>query len=225
MANAILRILFWLGILILGFGLFVQSTLGAGVGTGYIVFGLVIVVLAVGFAISPDILRKDQVTDVWSALIERANGKAGEVLNGTVTFLNESRAPSLNLTKRRVSTSFVKGVLGNDRVFLVLTDRQRMSLHPYQIFINARDYGLNLDVSWYLTCRPTIGQALASLIARSFSAQKEISDLNVFDQQDIRAYAANAHKCLQKAVIKIMGDVGQDPSKVDWKSKGFLGIS
>lgn len=225
MANTILRVLFWAGNLIFGFGLFIQSTLGPAAGSGYTVFGLVIIVIAVGFAVAPDILRKDQVVDVWSVLIEKANGKAGEVLNDTVAFLEGSKAPSLNLEKRKIATGFVGGVLGNERVFLVLTDRQRMSLRPYQIFINARDYGENLDVSWYLTCRPTIGQALASLVAKSFSAEKEITDLNVFDQQDVRAYVTNAHKCMQKAITKVLTGAGQDPSKVDWKSKGFLGIS
>lgn len=223
MAHSILRVFAWAGIVLFVFGI-LMNTLLSGAGVAYEAFGIGIIIVTVALAVAPDVLRKDQVTEVRSALIEEANGKAGDVLNGTATFLRESKAPSLGIAKKKVVTSLVQGVLGNEREFLVLTDKQKLSLRPYQIFINARDYGRNLDVSWYLTCRPTIAQPFASLIVRSYTADKEISDLNVFDQQDVRAYVTNAHKCMQKAVVKVMEGAGQDPSKVDWKSKGFLGI-
>ncbi len=225
MARSVLRVFAWLGILLFFFGLFVRSFAGAAYGGNYILFGLLIVIATVLLAMSPDILRKDQVIDVWSALIEKADGKAGDILNGTATFLRESKAPSLDIAKKKVSTSLVGGILGNEREFLVLTDKQRLSLRAYQIFINARDYGVNLDVSWYLTSRPTIAQALVALVIKSYSADREISDLNVFDQQDVRAYATNAHRCMKKAVSKVIEETGQDAAKIDWKSKGFLGIS
>jgi hypothetical protein len=50
-------------------------------------------------------------------------------------------------------------------------------------------------------------------------------DLDLFDEQDLRAYVTNAHHCLLEAVNKLMLDLNQDPSKIDRKSRGFLGIS
>lgn len=44
------------------------------------------------------------------------------------------------------------------------TQIKEKELDPYQIFINARDYGTNLDVSWYLTYRPSLFMAILSLI-------------------------------------------------------------
>ena len=114
--------------------------------------------------------------------------------------------------------------MGNEREFLVLKDKQRLSLQAYQVFLNARDYGENFDVSWYLTCRPTIAQVLGSLFVKSYSAEKEISDLNVFDQQDVRAYAMNAKHCMRKAVEKVLNEAGYDPSKIDWSRKGASGF-
>ncbi|HUI30729.1 MAG TPA: hypothetical protein VLX91_10965 [Candidatus Acidoferrales bacterium] len=225
MAHSILRFIFWAGILVLVYGLFVASLLGSNAGSSYLTFGFIIIIIAIVVAALPDVLRTDQVIDVWATLIEKANGKADEVLATTWAFLKESKAPALNIVKKKISTSVLTGLVGNEREFLVLTDKQRLSLRQYQIFINSKDYGENLDVSWYLTRRPTVGQAIASLIMRSASTTKDISDLNVFDQQDLRACVTNAHNCLRKAVEKIMFDTGQDPSKVDWKSKGFLGIS
>lgn len=225
MAHSILRVLAWAGVVIFVFGLLLHNIIGYGVGSGYMGWGIAFVIMAIIFALLPDVLRKDHVTDTWALLIENANGKASDILDGTATFLRESKAPSLGIAKKKVVTSLVQGVLGNEREFLVLTDKQKMALRPFQIFINARDYGLNLDVSWYVTYRPTMLQALGSLFGRSFLAPKEMDDLNVFDQQDVRAYAMNAFKCTRKAIIKVMEGVGQDPSKVDWKTKGFLGIS
>ncbi|MEW6675409.1 MAG: hypothetical protein AB1348_05320, partial [Nitrospirota bacterium] len=49
--------------------------------------------------------------------------------------------------------------------------------------------------------------------------------LDLFDQQDLTAYVTNAHHCLIEAVEKLMLNIGQDPSRIDRKSRGFLGIS
>ena len=225
MARSILRVFAWLGILLFFFGLFVRSFAGAGYGGSYILFGLLIVVATVLLAISPDVLRNDQVSDSWSTLIEKANGKAKDVLNGTEAFLAESRAPALGIAKRKVSTSLVGGIVGNEREFLVITDKQSLRLRSFQVFVSARDYGENLDVSWYVTYRPTIVQALLSVIVKSYMPERGVLDLNIFDQQDVRAYARNTHRCLRKAVEKVITELGQDPSQIDWKSQGFLGIS
>ena len=96
---------------------------------------------------------------------------------------------------------------------------------PYQIYVNARDYGNNLDVSWYLTFRPTWWQAFLSLIPFVSMIPKTLSDLDLFDQQDLTAFATNAHHCLLKTVEKLMASLNQDSSKIDRKSRGFLGIS
>jgi hypothetical protein len=98
-------------------------------------------------------------------------------------------------------------------------------LDPYQIYIAVRDYGNNLDVSWYLTFRPTLMQAIMSLIPFVSISPLSINDIDLFDQQDLTAYTANCHHCLLKAVEKQMLALNQDFSKIEKKSRGFLGIS
>ena len=218
MAKTFLRLMLWLGLLLFVAGLFVSTTM--------LVIGIILVFIAVGTAASPDgVLRSDQVIDTWSALIGNANGKAAEVLGGTESFLRESKVPALTVLKKSIAPSMIKGIGGKNRDFLVITDKQSNKLEPYQVFLNSRDYGENLDVSWYLTYRPTIWQVIGSLFWSSGFIPKSVRDLDIFDQQDLTAYVANAHKCMEKAVVKVMTDSGQDPSKVDWKSKGFLGVS
>jgi len=52
-----------------------------------------------------------------------------------------------------------------------------------------------------------------------------IDDLNLFDKQDLTAYITDVHHSLMEAVEKLMLELKQDPSKIDRKARGFLGIS
>jgi hypothetical protein len=94
------------------------------------------------------------------------------------------------------------------------------------MYINARDYGRNLDVSWYLVSKLGF---LESLLVKIFIKRREaeviVRKLDLFDQQDLTAYVTNAHHCLLEAVEKLILNLGQDPSKIERKSRGFLGIS
>lgn len=49
-------------------------------------------------------------------------------------------------------------------------------------------------------------------------------EVDIFDQQDLRAYVTVTHHCLLKAVESLMKDLGQDFSKIERKSKGFLEV-
>jgi hypothetical protein len=190
------------------------------------VIGLLVIAVALYLGLRPGgILRKDEVLDTWAILIEKAQGRAEEIFKGTNLFIKESKAPAIEMERREMAPGIVRGILGVKRDFLVVTDKDNLRLRPYQIFLNARDYGDNLDVSWYLTYRPSLWQALLSLIPWVSVIPKALSDLDLFDQQDLRAYVTNAHHCLLKAVEKLMVDLHQDPSKIDRKSRGFLGIS
>jgi hypothetical protein len=170
-------------------------------------------------------LRKEQVIDNWSILIENAQGNAEMVFQETESFIKESEAPSLEMRMRAMSPGVIRSLMGTKRDFLEVTDRENIKMVPYQIYVNARDYGNNLDVSWYLTFRPTWWQAFLSLIPFVSIIPKTISDLDLFDQQDLTSFATNAHHCLLKTVEKLMANLNQDPSKIDRKSRGFLGIS
>jgi hypothetical protein len=171
------------------------------------------------------ILRKEEVLDTWAVLIENAKGKAEEIFQGTEAFLKESKAPSLKIERKEMAPRVIRGIFGEKRNFLIVTDKENFRLKPYQIFINARDYGENLDVSWFLTYRLTLWQRFLSLIPFVHFTVPKILELDLFDQMDLRAYATNVHHCLLKAVEKLMIELNQDFSKVDRKSKGFLGIS
>lgn len=200
-----------------------------GVGSGSAEIGFMgFLMMAGGFylALGPQgILRKEQVIDKWSILIENAQGNAKMVFKETENFIKKSKAPSIGMKMRNMSPGTFKGLMGIERDFLEITDRENIRMAPYQIYMNARDYGINLDVSWYLTFRPTWWHSLLSLIPFVSMMPKTLNDLDVFDQQDLTVFATNAHHCLLKTVEQLMVNLHQDPSKIDRKSKGFLGIS
>jgi hypothetical protein len=170
------------------------------------------------------ILTKEQVIDNWSILIEKANGKADEVFILAEAFIKGSKAPSVKIKRSQMSPGILRGMLGTSRDFLVATDKS-YRLSPYQIFINARDYGENLDVSWYLTYRLPFWRALLRFIPGIGAASFTLESLDLFDHQDLTAYTTICHHSTLDAVEKIMLILNQDPSKIDRKSKGFLGIS
>lgn len=225
MSTSLLRILAWVGVILIGYNAYLHAILGLMVGGTYLTVGVIFIIAAVLLAMLPNVLRKDSVMDTWAALITNAHGKGEQVFSDTESFVKETKAPAVNVKRRKVVTGMAMGIAGTGREFLVLTDGRSFTLAPYQIFVNANDYGDNLDVSWYLTYRPTIMQAVASLFAKAVGVPKDLSDLNLFDEQDLRAFVTNAHNCMVRAVTKIMTEAGQDPSKIDRKSRGFLGIS
>lgn len=189
-------------------------------------FGFIMVAGGLYLAFGPEgILRKKQVIDNWSTLIENGQNNAKMVFNETENFIMESKAPSVEMEMKSMSPGTFKGLMGIKRDFLEITDRENIRMAPYQIFVNARDYGINLDISWYLTFRPAWWHSLLSLVPFVSMTPRALSDLDVFDQQDLTVFATNAHHCLLKAVEMLMVKLHQDPSKIDRKSKGFLGIS
>jgi hypothetical protein len=210
-------------LLVVGFLFFLMGII---FGKFFVIIGIIMMAIALFAGLNPNgILRKDQVEDSWSKLIEKAQGKAEEVFEHAGTYIKENNVPSIMMERKLMTPGLFRGLLGKARDFLVVNDSQNMRMEPYKIFLNVRDYGDNLDVSWYLTFKPTLWQAAMSLIPFVNVIQKTMVECDLFDQQDLRAYATVVHYAVLKSVEKLMFDLNQDPSKMDRKSRGFLGIS
>jgi hypothetical protein len=219
MLKAVIWFLFGVGFLVFFGGLIVGEIAPTIIGLLMMAGG---VYLGIG---PPGILRKENVLETWAILIEGGEGKSEEVFRDTEGFITASKVPSVAMERRQISPGIVRGAFGVKREFLIITDKENFRLEPYKFFFNARDYGINLDVSWHLTYRPTWWQALMSLIPFVTVIPEKLSDLDIFDEQDLRAYTTNSHRCVNKAVEKLILALHQDPSKIDRRSRGFLGIS
>lgn len=190
------------------------------------------------------VLKREEILDDWSVLIGSAQGKAEEVFTATRELIAETKVPNVAVDRKGMSPGVIRGLFGTTRNFLVVTEKGNRRLRPYQMYINARDYGTNLAVDWYLMYRSgRLVQVLAAmsaipffgLLVLPFAAIAAMGqrarerrgglDLDLFDTQDLRTYVTNAHHCLLGSVDKLMVSLNQDPSKLERKSRGFLGIS
>jgi len=168
-------------------------------------------------------LKDEKIIDRWSVLIENGQGKAEQIYQDTENFIKESKAPGIEIGQVRVRPSWLKGLFGRERDYMMVTNE---GLDDYRMFIGARDYGDNLDVQWYLTCEPGFFKKTLSEILTKGASDKALSfSIDIFAQQDLNAYTTVVHHCLIKAVEKMMAGLDQDASKIDRRSRGFLGIS
>lgn len=212
-------LLFFSGFPVLYFDMFLWQYFGKFNPRGILMIIFGPVMAYVGYKNVGFILRREEVVDRWSILIENGRGRAEDIFRGTEGFIVESRAPKIEMERKEVSPTVLKDIVGVKREFLLVRNRENPRLDRYQIFVNARDYGNNLDVSWYLTYKLGILEAIFALF-RTY-----VPKLDLFDEQDLRAYVTNTHHATLKAVEKLMLSLNQDPSKIDRKSKGFLGVS
>lgn len=191
----------------------------------FLLFGLAAIALGLYLGLGPEgILRKEQVYDTWAALIEAAQGKGEEVLKDTEDFITVSKAPDIQMERRDMAPGLVTGMIGKKREFLIISDKT-FRLQPYKIYMSARDYGEHLDIAWYLTFKPNIWQSIAALLPFVSVVRATAGELDLFDLQDLTVFKTNARQCMLKAVDQLMLSLGQDPSKIERKSRGFLGIS
>ena len=191
-----------------------------------ILLGVFLMLLTVFLAYIVGVIRPEQVVESWSVFVDEASGRGDEVFNDIEGLIKESRAPNLSVERREIAPGILRGyVLGGKRKFLVVRDSKNLKLAPFQLFISARDYGRKLHVSWYLTYRIGLIRAVLSLIPGLSFIPRLISDLDLFDLQDLTAYVTNTHHCTLDAVSKLMLRLNQDPKNIDRKTRGFLGIS
>ena len=99
------------------------------------------------------ILKREEVLDDWGTLISGANGKAEEVFTATRDLIAETKAPNVAVERREVAPGTIRGLFGTKREFLVVRETGSRRLKPFQMYLNAGDYGTNLAVDWYLMYR------------------------------------------------------------------------
>ena len=168
-------------------------------------------------------LKDEKIIDSWSVLIEDAKGRKNEIYEKTKKYIEKVQVPEITVEEVNVRPGWLKGFLGKEREYLRVTMK---GIKDYKMYVGARDFGNDLDVQWYLTCEPSYFRARLSKALTGGATDKAfLQILDIFDQQDLRAYATVVHHALLKAVCDLMSELNQDSSKIDRKSRGFLGIS
>ena len=165
-------------------------------------------------------LVDEKVMDRWYALLDDASDKKDFIFQTTEEYLEKLEAPSVDWDYEEVKPGLFKGWMGKKRHFLVVKNR---GLKDHKMYIGVRDYGTALSVSWFLTAEPKYFKGLLSKTMTNDSQALSFA-LDLFDQEELSAYVTAAHRCLLKSIEQLMQKAGQDFSKLDTKSKGFLQV-
>jgi tRNA G10 N-methylase Trm11 len=111
-------------------------------------------------------LRNEEIVDRWSMIVKNGQGKAEEVFKDTEEYIEKSEAPQVEFERVKVSTSFLGGVLGNERTYIRIVNK---NLKCYKMYVGARDYGKNPgDISdfWDIIKKSSDSDHCASYNAR-----------------------------------------------------------
>jgi hypothetical protein len=159
-------------------------------------------------------LKNESVTSSWNSLVINGAGKDKWVMDTVEGMIKNAHMPGVTTGQEEVSS----GLFGARRKFLVVS---HANLRDYKLYIGARDFGANLDVSWYLTINPG---ALKRTISKYATGNPQALSMQVdfFSQQDLSAYTGYAHHCVTETVQQLMKELEQDPTGLNTKSKGFL---
>ena len=187
----------------------------------WMVFLIAIPTTPILILVWPEIVRRQQVIDRWDTLIAGGQGQAERVIIATTELLTALQLPQIALQQTDLSPSIFKRLAGTKRPFLVVSQTTNFNLQPYRVYVNVRDYGESLQTSWYLTFQPGLLQRLRMIVLRRTNSLM----LDLFDEQDLRAYVTAVHQCFIQAVLELLETLGQDNNTLNRTSKGFLGIS
>ncbi len=167
-------------------------------------------------------LTEEKVLDSWGITIPGAQGRENEVFESIAKEISQLVLPGVDLTREEVAAGFLKGLFGQKREFLFIRNRE---IPDYKIYVGVRSYGKTLDVSWFVTFEPGFFKRVAGAYGAAFGVAGIIFALDMFKQQDLRAFASVVHHAVLDVVDKTMASLGQDTSKLDRISKGSLRIS
>ena len=106
------------------------------------------------------LVRKEQVVEQWSLLIENGQEKGSELLEHSHRLILDTRAPNITMEDKDIAPGVIRGVLGGTRPFLVISNDTNVNLRLYCMYLNVRDYGNNLQVSWYVVQTPSESEAI-----------------------------------------------------------------
>jgi hypothetical protein len=171
-------------------------------------------------------LKEGKILDQWSTLMEQCQGQGEGLLKAVETNLEKNQAPGVSWKRESVAPGWLKGLFGKRRDYLLMSNER---FDDYLMCISARDYGMNLDVNWYLlgSTKSGLVRALAQVPGVGVAAgmYAALQSLDVFDQQDLSSYVAVGHRSVLKAVDELGRQRNLDLSRMDRKSRGVFAVS
>ena len=162
------------------------------------------------------IFKSDSVVDSWYRVVEGGAGKGDYVLGTIERMIIDAQMPGVATRKENVSVE----LFGEKRPFLIV---QNLKYKEYKMCINARDFGKNLDVSWYFMAEPRYLQRTLSKHATGNPLDMTMR-VSLFAQQDISAFKTITHEYVKRTLEMLYDELKLDPSGLNTGSRGFLNV-
>src|SRR5262249_4645826 len=92
-------------------------------------------------------IKHDSVADSWSTIVLNGAGQDKWLMDTVEEMVRNAQMQGVTTGQTEISS----GIFGERRKVLVVNYTR---LRDYRLYVYARDFGTNLDVSWYLTINP-----------------------------------------------------------------------
>jgi hypothetical protein len=162
-------------------------------------------------------ISSEKVAHKWNYVVQNGAGRDQWVFDTVKELINEANMPDVTCDQLEVGS----GMFSEKRQFLIVRHNK---LRDYRMFINARDFGIHLDVSWYVTIEPSL---LKRTVSKYTSGDPNAlsQNIDIFSQQDLSAYVTVVKYCVDRALDMLLEELKQDPSGLHRaQSKGFLSV-
>jgi hypothetical protein len=161
-------------------------------------------------------LKKQSIVDQWGTVVEHGAGREKWVLDTTERLIQESKMPGISVKQDQVTM----GMFSAKRNFVIVGNA---GAKEFYMFIGARDFGMHLDAAWYLTL---FASGLKSAMSRRMTGSPNALSMNInmFTQQDLRAYVTVANHCFRQALDELYQELKITPKGLDTRSTGFLSV-
>ena len=172
-------------------------------------------------------IKEENIMERWFTGIYGAKGKSEELLRDFNRRVEEAAIPGISLEWVDLSPAGggFKGMFkGQNKVRKFVLIRNA-NLEGYVIYVGSKDYGNQLLTSWYLVADKHKMSAKSKMIERSLGHAVSFMDLDLFDVEEMSAYATIVHEAIKGAVEDLMEGLNLDFTKVDTHTRGFLNIS
>jgi hypothetical protein len=160
------------------------------------------------------VLRGWRVIDSFNDLIEGGAGRSTWVMEQIEALVKKADLPYVTTSIQPASPN----IFTKKETYLVITHHR---LRRYRIYIRVRDFGIFLDVSWFLTAEPRYFKRFFSRTFRR-NPRALAMQINFASQQDLKAFITAIHYCVIRVVKTLLEELDQDSSRLDTSHKGFL---
>lgn len=158
-------------------------------------------------------LKDGKIAQKYSALLPGCQGEGPGLIKIIQDRLSSYEVKGLSWKEESASTGLLKGLMGKRRDVLVVRNEQ---FSEWLVCIGAQDYGRFLYVVWYLTTSPRFlnkmrGAAVGEML---------VDDLDVFDQQDVEAYASVTRMAVVAATDELAKKHQLDLDRLQRQARG-----